>query len=596
MPEDGKSTYLPLVINVTLTGRIPDELMSLLISKQVHYILDQVMVSARIYAKERYGYLENQVKINILSSPFVSGERVLNTIQNGEHCLTCVIPYDLDCLVKKEQYFTAFCEAADTVMQLDIDDAFPQMAKSSISSWMLDQSDLAFVLWDGKETSTNGDQLNTILMARERNIPCIWIDITSPADISWTRKGYFERFNDILLNNYMQEIFNLSESEVERLEALINPKSDKPRWWQSFYKFFIYKNRIIKEPVEEDPIMMQAFQEQHSGESQRKQLLRFFDIADQDAVASADMYRSMIYLRAIFPLIICIALAVGFYAENLLGWTVGELFGISKIWGWVAAISFGFHGALSLLMYYFVGYSEKRGWHRNFTSQRYIAEALRLSIHFIPFGVPISDFCLSVYGNKVKKNKEVINRLRSIIRATHVPTATFDNSVERKCIVHLENLVNNQIGYHRNTIRQYEKICKKLKGLANGLFFFGVGIIVMRAFSQVLLQFIPITGESHEVFNLTALKSTANMLALLIPTIASHFSLKLSMCNFEGLLNSSKEMLDRLFEIQKAIANEKKRENIAYEGLHRLSKEMIQLILGELSDWYAQLSAKRITR
>lgn len=55
-------------------------------------------------------------------------------------------------------------------------------------------------------------------------------------------------------------------------------------------------------------------------------------------------------------------------------------------------------------------------------------------------------------------------------------------------------------------------------------------------------------------------------------------------------------MLDRLFEIQKAIVNEKKRENIAYEGLHRISKEMVQLILGELSDWYAQLSAKRITR
>lgn len=196
----------------------------------------------------------------------------------------------------------------------------------------------------------------------------------------------------------------------------------------------------------------------------------------------------------------------------------------------------------------------------------------------------------------MKRNPEVLQRLRAMIRTVAIPAVVCHRKFVEEGLNYMGSLVDHQLVYHQNTVSQYEKICRKLQFWANTIFFISIGIVAARAGIQVIIQITGVPGCRFEIQNVNAMKSATNMLALLIPAVAAHFALKLSSCNFEGLLDSNQHMVNDLSEIKKVIQNERQREHVNFEDLYRLSRELTGLILGEVSDWYAQLTGKKIAR
>lgn len=116
-----------------------------------------------------------------------------------------------------------------------------------------------------------------------------------------------------------------------------------------------------------------AFQNEDA-ELTRKSLIKWFNEFDKNAILYADKYRSTIYLRAVIPLIITIALAIGFYTETLLSpWQINIQGGKLQIWSIIAGLAFFTH---ALLNFYVFKISEnttiKAIWKNSFLHRFYI--------------------------------------------------------------------------------------------------------------------------------------------------------------------------------------------------------------------------------
>jgi hypothetical protein len=86
------------------------------------------------------------------------------------------------------------------------------------------------------------------------------------------------------------------------------------------------------------------------------------------------------------------------------------------------------------------------------------------------------------------------------------------------------------------------------------------------------------------------------MLALVVPAWASYFSLKLSLSNFEGLANNSRDMKNSLALMKKIVEDEKKKTGISFERIYTFSKDLSRLMLGEVVEWYSQISTQKFTK
>jgi hypothetical protein len=319
---------------------------------------------------------------------------------------------------------------------------------------------------------------------------------------------------------------------------------------------------------------------------------------DSVAIEYAEKYRSSIYLRAVIPLVVTISLAIGFYIETLLSpWKISILGSKLQLWSIIAGIGFFIHALLNLYIYRLSENNIAKKWHKSFVDNRFIAEALRLSVHFMSFGVPM-DYTqvTSAYGSKIKKNSTVIRRLRSILRGTKLPEVDFSNNTAQVCLNSLEELIDDQIAYHKTSANRYVNICTNLKRFFKIAFYIGFIFILLRGCLQLYLSFAGISGQINAQPLQPIVKSFANMLALLFPAWAGYFSSKLMLCNFEGLYDNDITVLEGLKEIKQVIFDKRNKDTIDYQDINELSGYLYKLMLNEVSNWYLQINTKTITK
>ncbi|HOJ80374.1 MAG TPA: hypothetical protein PK767_07530 [Clostridiales bacterium] len=118
----------------------------------------------------------------------------------------------------------------------------------------------------------------------------------------------------------------------------------------------------------------------------------------------------------------------------------------------------------------------------------------------------------------------------------------------------------------------------------------------MRGGLQFALVYAKTDIARNGINLISFVKSFANMLALMVPSWASYFSLKLSLGNFEGLASNSRAMADGLAMMKKMLDDEKKRTDISFERIYAFSKDISRLMLGEVVEWYSQLSSYKLTK
>jgi hypothetical protein len=171
-------------------------------------------------------------------------------------------------------------------------------------------------------------------------------------------------------------------------------------------------------------------------EDVHSRLLDWYYDFDSVALEYADKYHSSIYLRAVIPLILSVVLAAGFYIEPLFKpWGIDIPGTNLKLLSVIAGLFFFIHAILNLYVYRLAENDTAKSWHKGYIDNRFIAEALRVAVHFMSFGIPVNfTASFSRYGSKIKKESNILRRIRCMIRGTALPVTDFNSSTPKKCL------------------------------------------------------------------------------------------------------------------------------------------------------------------
>jgi hypothetical protein len=418
--------------------------------------------------------------------------------------------------------------------------------------------------------------------------------------VYWILDSYFERYTNEKLQAYIAKLFCRNGS------AFDPPRESKiPFWplWDLLYDRFMKKYKAKSKPVTyvDDKVMDKdcaVYADDSKRELVRRKMVGWFDHFDGNAIAYSQKYRTSIYLRSIMPFVATVFISVGFYTEGILGFLYKIPYVRINPWAILAGIGFLVHGLINYYIYNLSENTNVAGWHKKFIDNRFVAEVLRLTTHFAPFGIPVNySSSLNRFGNKISKNPHVSSELRRITRDTERSSTTFDPSSAGDLLENLTRMIDDQILYQDQANKRYVAIVSKLKQYTAILFVIGLTIVISRGALQFVLVYFNTKDAPQTTKEIISfVKSFANMLALVVPAWASYFSLKLSLSNFEGLANNSRDMKNSLALMKKIVEDEKKKTGISFERIYTFSKDLSRLMLGEVVEWYSQISTQKFTK
>jgi len=581
--------YPKLVLRIAFTGSYPQEQhqADVMLAK-IENILKDTLSHVSQYANREYGFA-NEPQIQFVSAAGLIDDLLLDSL--------------------KKQYpdrkFHILCndnriEGADSQTQISVlknDPKSLSLPYKLLFSWICDQSDYMITLNNGEEAIYH----ELIKYYKYENVPVIHIHSSLDRHILWTEKSYYDSYNVDKLKAYLDGIFSINNQflKVEESQKILRSKL----LGGNLYARYMKRNKIkmdnqtyVKDNIMNPEYFIKELNKE--AEESRKKLLDIFYWFDQLAINYADKYRASIYLRAVIPLLITVFLATGFYLEALLSpWPVTIHGTDLSLWSILAGLGFFAHALMNLYIYRLSESRIVQSWHRNFIENRFIAEGLRLAVHFIPFGIPVNFFIhLNKYASRNKENKHAIHRLRCILKDVGLPETDYNCQISSECLDGLEELVNDQIIYHKNSANRFVDIFHKLKRYGKAVFYIGFLFILFRGGLQLYLSFFKLQQKFLGQDIQPMIKSFTNMLALFFPAWASYFSSKLTLCNFESLYNNDLKMLQELDVIKQMIYDERLKEAVNYNDIYYLSKDVTSIILGEFSEWYLQINDKKVTR
>jgi hypothetical protein len=489
----------------------------------------------------------------------------------------------------------------------DMPATFPAKALREIANWMVEQSDLVIAVWDGTEAFWGGAVWEVILSAAERDVPVIWIDANRPEHLLWCEDTCNTDFTPDKLKAYLDRLLGLNSAQHDEhalvdLKNLIEPDLRQKPAWASYYGTFIHWFKVPVDKSPSDSLLTTQSPNRFSDflPHTLATLRHYYGEADRIAITYNDYYRSALLLRALLPLLATLSLAIGFYIKTLGSVVVSSAFA----WGWLTAVGFILQAFFNYATVWLANRSDGHGWHRNFIDQRYIAEVMRLALHFVPLNIPLSGAFLSAYGNKAVEHAAVRHRLRSLLREAGVTPLRYDPTVKKFFLDHIEELLDDQIAYHRTTARRYQKIYRTLSRAAAILFWTGIIIVLARAGIQLAVQGIDaqssvlkeVVHHATLVTREDLLSSVSNLLAMLMPAIAGTFYTLLTTCGFQPLYERAEKMEKSLQHIKELVHVERDRAESSYEDYCRIARQIVSLMLGEVTDWYGLLTTKKITK
>jgi len=582
-----------LVINIAIAGKLPENQHSKdVVLLKVKRVVDTTMKHIVKFANSKYDFSEDRPTIHFLTASILTDARMIEELRkylNLNAKFICISDG------KSENDIAALFDSV-TVLETEHN---PFVSKNAlILSWLCDQADFSIILKDDE----NPLLFDFLKYCKHASVPAVSIEKATDRPMLWTESSYYDSYDDDKLEEYLDNLLNVNNLQIN--ENGNKNFIGRKLLWGNLYSKYMKKNKAVvdtSKPYTKDTIVDESSNISslnENAEKTRKNLIKWFNEFDKNAILYADKYRASIYLRAVIPLIVTIILAIGFYIETLLGpWHVIIPGTKLQIWSIIAGLAFFIH---ALLNFYIFRLSENKtiqSWHKSFLDNRYIAEKLRIAIHFIPFGIPVNFITnLNKYGAKGKYNKIVINRLRCILKEIGLPDTNFNKVDSAQCLIYLEELVNDQIEYHKNSANRYAKIYNKLKQYGKIVFYIGFIFVLFRGCLQLYFSFFKVPGTINGEKLQPIMKSFTNMLALLFPAWAGYFTSKLSLCNFEGLYNNDTQMLEELSSLKQMINDEKQKECITYGDLYYLAKDVTSLLLGENSEWYSQINTKTVTK
>lgn len=452
--------------------------------------------------------------------------------------------------------------------------------RSVVAQALCDRADLLLMVWNEDVLEFQGACWELIQMAHQRRVPCLWLS-SKTGRLYWPQSAYYEAYTPERLRRLCQVLCQKGIEPADSGEESIPlvPLGDALR--RRYLKK--YNASGLDGEGETDRMLEDSFsmeKEHPEGIPAWKNILSCFQRFDRSALAFNEKYQAVIYWRAILPVIASVFIAVGFYAETLLG-ALGLPAMLLTV---LAGLGFLIHGFLNLYVYVLSRSATIRQWHQNFVESRYIAEILRVLVHFVPFGVNID--LRKLCGSR----RDVYVTVRRILEQEEPAVQNVDRNSVTAMLAHAGELLEAQIAYHTASSRRYSKIAARLDRWGRAAFGIGFAVTLLRGMLQVSRIFYIPQGSVNGIALSALISSAANMLALLVPAWASYFASKASLCSFRYNYENHCRMAALLTEIQGRLnAAQSMEQDIPIEALSMLAEEIAEIMLIEdAAPWLEQ--------
>lgn len=481
---------------------------------------------------------------------------------------------------------------ADSVIALDIRKSSLSYA-SMLAEYVVNKSDALFLLWDGSQELQDGILWTVLQLCKQKRIPYYLINTRQLDDVSFSPDSYYVPYTPQRVKAYVAKLYDYPEEPHQDPRPI--PLS---RLWLAMHNRFIRKYKLMAKniPYVEDKLLSKDyFPQDHAAYANHAMLTEYFSYYDSKAVEASSMYRASIYFRSILPMLATVFITVGFYAETVLTFFLGNpmVLGMS-LWTILAGLGFLVHALLNI----YAGETSKnpqvKRLQKDFIEARFVAEYLRVVIHSEAYGIQID--ALTMDDTLVEPH--VLAKVHHIIRQQQPLSHVQSAQVMEEAIQNLEALIGDQIAYHENCINRYSLITQRLKKMSTAMYGIGVTTVILRGIFQFLIPFLSgvLQVRSHDVTVYKFSTSFANMLALVLPAWASYLSSKLNMNNYEWLLKNSEKARDRFMLIQQKLNTTKLRGNNSYQMVDEAANDIMAIARDDHIGWYLRTESQTFTR
>lgn len=392
-------------------------------------------------------------------------------------------------------------------------------------------------------------------------------------------------YSDGYISEYLSSLNNIS----------INPTIDdakQPFWAAAFGKFFLrYKKSANKAVVNELVVTNSTANEGSLPNSQdMADLNNLLDYYDNTASKYNAIYRSSLYLRALFPLLATICVAIAVNIKNF-----GNYMQPTAWWSILSSGLFFIQAVFNYLIIALSNYIIKRCVIEKFTNARYMAENLRMLLITCPNGIPRAVnnrlVLTDIEGNIARLNLEV----SSIMRRYNAISVDYSSTRLAVIARELELLVGSQINYHAKTKHSYELCGKSINLWAKVFFFAGLCIVVGRGLYQSIAQFVSIDGAINGIKTADYITAIVNFLALAVPPITALFTGLAGSLNIDNNKVRSQMMELKLRDKLKVIEAMQEGE-IIYSDLSQCIYNLSDLFTQETLDWHSATRQKKVSK
>lgn len=461
--------------------------------------------------------------------------------------------------------------------------------RSVVGETMSGRADLVLLVWNEDVTEFAGAPWELMQLAHKGKTPCLWIS-SKTGKSYWSRDSFFSRCD---LEDLVQLCADYRTGVPEPL-ADTDKRIPLLALGVALRRRFLNKYRALQPetPPESDLMIRGDFSledESAGSEAVRRRILDYFNRFDQSAVALNSQYQAIIYWRAILPFVATVFLAVGFYAETILSVT-GLPQGVRTI---IAGTGFLIHGLLNLYVFFLSRYGAVRDKHRAFLQNRYMAEVLRVLIHFIPYGIYVD---LRGMCNNSEKGRAAV---QNMILGAEPEEQHVDGNSAFLALTHIREMLRDQSSYHAASADRFQRILVRLEKWSRYVFGAGFVMVILRAFLQFYLGFSPLTGTVPGTSTLwnSYVSSSANMIALMLPAWASYFTTKTTLCNFRFNSENHTRMAERLEKLRVHVDTLLDMgENVPVDILSSISEDLAQaLIVEDTLTWERKFQDAAVT-
>lgn len=457
------------------------------------------------------------------------------------------------------------------------------------ADWFCANADMILLVWNEEAAEQNGAVWELMQQAYREKVPCIWIS-SKDNHIHWLQNGYYGEYHPEYLKKLCQTLLVSETDAASEIDKKIPFLSLGDRLQQRFLRK--YKASVTVQNPEGDRLLLDTYElPSGNGAETRKKLLEEFWRYDKKAIELGGSYRAIMYWRAILPMIASLFLAVGFYAETLLGiiplpWNFKPL-----PWAVLAGFGFLFHGLLNLYVYLLSRDKLVKGWHRGYIDNRNFAELYRVLVHFLPYGMSLN--LRRLCGGR----PEMYASVRRVVEELRPASFELNSSGTREMLGHVAEMLEDQLAYHRSSADRYSRVTDALERWNRRVFKIGFVVVILRSLLQFFVAYSPLPGEINGTSVNSYVRSFANMLALLLPAWASYFTSKLNQCNYRYHAGNHREMeqsisaqLERVRRLQAA------EDSVPLEVLNTLAEEIAELMLvKDTEEWYGKVASSTVT-